>query len=54
MADYIGGASLAIEKLSAGLIDRTDGIKNITARALEQDLRTAASVAVSAVSRNCP
>jgi hypothetical protein len=48
MADYIGSTSLSIKQLnglSARLIDHADGIENITARALEQDLRTAARVA---------
>jgi hypothetical protein len=47
MADYIG-TSLDIEHLnglSARLIDHADGIENVTARTLEQDLRTAARVA---------
>jgi hypothetical protein len=48
MADYIGNTSLDIEQLnglSARLIDHADGIENVTARVLEQDLRTAARVA---------
>jgi len=48
MADYIGSTSLSIKQLnglSARLIDHADGIENVTARALEQDLRTAARVA---------
>jgi hypothetical protein len=48
MADYIGSTSLNIKQLnglSARLIDHADGIENVTARALEQDLRTAARVA---------
>ena len=48
MADYIGSTSLDIKqlnRLSARLIDHADGIENVTARALEEDLRTAARVA---------
>ena len=48
MADYMGSTSLDIKQLnglSARLIDHADGIENVTARALEQDLRTAARVA---------
>ena len=48
MADYVGSTSLDIEQLnglSARLIDHADGIENVAARALEQDLRTAARVA---------
>jgi len=48
MADNIGSTSLDIEqlnRLSACLIDHADGIENVTARALEQDLRTAVRVA---------
>jgi len=48
MADYTGSTSLDIKQLnglSARLIDHADGIENVTARALEEDLRTAARVA---------
>jgi hypothetical protein len=43
-----GSTSLDIEQLnglSVRLIDHADRIENVTARALEQDLRTAARVA---------
>jgi hypothetical protein len=48
MADYVGSPSLYIERLnglSARLIDHAEGIENVTARALEPDLRTDARVA---------
>jgi len=48
MADYVGSAILDTEQLnglSARLTDHADGIEDVTARALERDLRTDARVA---------